>query len=207
MEDAPLPTYFTPITESFEIKQDENVYKLNIEIINQDITLILLDEKEIMKEYETQLTLDKLKKIHKIFLMFNSCQEFVGYMKALIENNKISIKNISESKICLEIIAEYLFKKNIIEIELIKKQINFELIARDLYKKISILNNNFKTLENNYQKLNQENIEIKEENKRLNEENIRTKDEFGIIKTEKYFKFKYTFKYIKQRVKRNRRKI
>ena len=41
MEVAPLPsTYETPkehILESFEIKQDENIYKLNIEIINKDI--------------------------------------------------------------------------------------------------------------------------------------------------------------------------
>ena len=187
MEDAPLPTYITPkekISESFEINQDENVYKLNIEIIDQNIILTLLNEK-IMREYETTLTLDKLKQLHKIFLIFNSCQEFIDYMKALIENNKLSIKNISQSKICFEIMAEYLFKQNIIKIDLIKKEINFELIAQDLYKKISDLNKNVKILESNYLKVNQENIEIKEENKRLKEENNKIKDEIKLIKEEK----------------------
>ena len=129
MEDAPLPETITPeetIFESLEIKQDESIYKLNIELINQDITLNLLEEREMMKEYETKLTMDKIKQIHKIFLIFNSCQEFVDYLKSSIENNKLSIKNISENQICLEITAEYLFKQNIIKIDLIKKKINFE---------------------------------------------------------------------------------
>ena len=48
MEDAPLPIISTPketISESFEIKQEEKNYKLNVIIINQDITLDLLEEK------------------------------------------------------------------------------------------------------------------------------------------------------------------
>ena len=69
MEDAPLTTILTPketISETFEINQDDKNYKLNISIINQDITLNLLNEKELMKEYEKQLSLDELKRIHKI---------------------------------------------------------------------------------------------------------------------------------------------
>ena len=55
MDGAPLPIISAPkesISESFEIKQEGKNYKLNIIIINQDITLDLLDEKELMKEYE-----------------------------------------------------------------------------------------------------------------------------------------------------------
>ena len=187
MEDAPLPEYITPkeiTTESLEIKQDKNVYKLNIEIINQDITLTVLDEKEIMKEYETKLTLDKLKQINKIFLVLTSCQEFVDYIKALIENNKLSIKNLSENQICLEIMAEYFLKQNTIKIELIKKQVNFELIAQDLYKKILVLNENFKALEINYQNIINENKKIKEENESVKEENNRIKEENDSIRQE-----------------------
>ena len=185
MEDAPLPEYITPkeiTTESLEIKQDKNVYKLNIEIINQDITLTVLDEKEIMKEYETKFTLDKLKQINKIFLVLTSCQEFVDYIKSLIENNKLSIKNLSENQICLEIMAEYFLKQNTIKIDLIKKQVNFELIAQDLYKKILVLNENFKALEINYQNIINENKKIKSENEHLKEENKRIKEEFESVK-------------------------
>ena len=149
MEDAPLPTMMTPkdnISESFEIKQDENNYKLNIEIINQDITMILVNKKELMKEYEIKLTWDELKEIHKIFSMFTSCQDFVDYIRALIEKNQLSIKKETENKISIEFIAEYLFKQNVIKIPLSQKKINFELIAQDLYNKIIELTENFKNL-------------------------------------------------------------
>ena len=52
-----------------------------------------------MKEYEIILTLNELKQIHKIFSIFNSCQDFLDYMKALIENNKLSINNSSGNQI------------------------------------------------------------------------------------------------------------
>ena len=91
MEVAPLPLVMTPkeeISEFFEIKQGENNYKLTIKIINQDISINLIYEDELMKEYEIKLTLNELKELHKIFSLFTSCQEFVEYMKALIENKK-----------------------------------------------------------------------------------------------------------------------
>ena len=62
MEDAPTPIHVIEkekILESFEIKQDENIYKLNIEVINQDITMNLLVEKDFNKEYEIRLTFKK----------------------------------------------------------------------------------------------------------------------------------------------------
>ena len=160
MADAPLPTAMTPketISNSFEINQDGKNYKLNIKIINQDIQLILLDENDLMKEYEIKITLNELKQIHKIFSMFASCQEFVDYMKALIENKKLSIKKTVENQVTIELMVEYLFKQNIIKIDLIKKKVNFELIAQDLYRKISVLTENYKN--------------IKEENKIIKEEN------------------------------------
>ena len=114
MEDAPLPIIMTPkesISESFEIKQEEKNYKLTIIIINQDITLDLLDEKELMKRYGIKLTLDELKQIHKIFSMFNSSIEFIDFMQALIDNKKLSIKPSVENKMSIEFTVEYLFKQ------------------------------------------------------------------------------------------------
>ena len=168
MEVAPLPsTYETPkehILESFEIKQDENIYKLNIEIINKDIVLNILEEKDILKEYEIRLTLEELKLIHKVFLMLSSCQEFLDNIKLLIQNNKLYIKKTNESIITIELSIDLLFKQNIIKIDLTKKQISFDTIAQDLYKKFSILNEENKNIK-------QELKNIKEENKRLREEN------------------------------------
>ena len=168
MEVAPLPsTYETPkehILESFEIKQNENIYKLNIEIINKDIVLNILEEKDILKEYEIRLTLEELKLIHKVFLMLSSCQEFLDNIKLLIQNNKLYIKKTNENIITIELSIDLLFKQNIIKIDLTKKQISFDTIAQDLYKKFSILNEENKNIK-------QELKNIKEENKRLREEN------------------------------------
>jgi hypothetical protein len=97
MEEAPL-AYQTPKeqkTEFFEINQKDNNYKLNIEIINQVIILNILYQKELLKEYEIKLTLEEIKQLHKVFLMFNSSQEFLDYIKVLIENKKLSIKKIN----------------------------------------------------------------------------------------------------------------
>ena len=187
MENAPLPETITPeeeINEHFEIKKDESIYKLNIEVLNQDITLNLVNEKEIMNEYETKLTFDQLKQIHKRFLILTSCKEFVDYMKALIENNKLSIKNSSENKICIAIMEEYPLNLNTIKIDLIKKKINFDLIAKDLYKKILVLNENFKKLEINYQNIINDNIMIKEESNKIKEEYNNFKEENQRIKKE-----------------------
>ena len=124
MEEAPLPNTISSkeeISESFEIKQEKYNYKLNIKIVEQDITLNLINQKEIMKDYEKKLSLDELKKMHRVFFALNSCQEFVDYLKTLIENNKLSIRGIDENKIYIELNVEYLFKQNAIMIDLIKK--------------------------------------------------------------------------------------
>ena len=60
MEVAPL-VCITPketFSEYFEIKQNDKNYKLNLEIINKDITLNILEQKELINEYEIKLTLE-----------------------------------------------------------------------------------------------------------------------------------------------------
>ena len=209
MEEAPLPTTLTPketISESFKINQDQHNYKFNIKIINQNIILNLSEENDLMKDYEIKLTFDELKRTHKIFLMFSSCSDFVDYIKALIENKKILIKNSTENKITIELIVEYLYKQNIIKIDLVQKQINFELIAQDLYKKILVLDENFKNLENNYKNIvndikimKEENKNIKEENMNIKKENNKIKEEIKTIKEEN-MNIKQENKTIKERL-------
>jgi len=119
MEDAPSPMTLTPkeeIKESFEIKQEEKNYKLKIEIINQEIILNVLDENDLMKEYEIKLTFDELKDFHKIFLTLNSSQDFIDFIKATIENKKILIKKYKDNQITIELMVEHLFKQNIINL-------------------------------------------------------------------------------------------
>ena len=176
------------ISESFDIKQDNINYKFKIIITNNNITLNILNEKEIIKEYETKLTLEELKQKNKIFSMFNSCQEFLDYIKVLIENKKLSIKTTKENQIIIELIVEYLYKQNIIQLNLSQKQLNMNLIVKDLYNKISTLNEKYTKLieENNITKeqiksIREENKNIREENKNLKEENMKLNEKLKML--------------------------
>ena len=135
------------------------------------------------------MTLVELRQIHKIFSMFNSSQEFIDFMKALINNKKLSIKSENESKISIEFIVEYLYKQNTIEIDLNKKNVNFELIAQDLYKQIAILNINYKNIV-------EENKILKEENKSIKERLNNLESILGSFKQNLY-EIKGKNKYIK----------
>ena len=187
MEGAPLPTILTPkeeIKKSYEINQEGNNYKLNIKIINQEITLNILDEKDFMKEHEIKLTFDELKNLHKIFLTINSCQDFIDFINAIIENKKLLIKKNQENKMAIEIIVEYLYKQNIIKLDLNQNKMNFELIAQDLYQKIANINEICKNLEINNNQLIKENNILKQENQKLNDKNIKIEERIRIIEDE-----------------------
>ena len=56
-------------------------------------------------------------------------------MKALFDNNKISIKKSSENKLSIELTIEYLLKQNFVKFDLIPNKVNFDIIADNLYKK------------------------------------------------------------------------
>ena len=187
MEGAPLPTILTPkeeIKKSYEINQEGNNYKLNIKIINQEITLNILDEKDFMKEHEIKLTFDELKNLHKIFLTTNPRQDFIDFINAIIENKKLLIKKNQENKMAIEIIVEYLYKQNIIKLDLNQNKMNFELIAQDLYQKIANINEICKNLEINNNQLIKENNILKQENQKLNDKNIKIEERIRIIEDE-----------------------
>ena len=192
MEDAPSPMTLTPkeeIKESFEIKQEEKNYKLNIEIINQEIILNVLDEKDLMKEYEIKLTFDELKDFHKIFLTLNSSQDFIDFIKATIENKKILIKKYKDNQITIELMVEHLFKQNIIKFDLIKKKMNLELIIQDLYQKMEKIEtcknfemNSKKKVTEGGKTFGGENTKMKEDINNLKEDNKKIKEDNEIMK-------------------------
>ena len=185
MEEAPLPTIITPkknIPETFEIKQNNDNYILTIEIIEEIIKINLINQTNI-KEHEVKLTLDELKNINKLFSKFKSLNDFIVFIKPLVMNKKLSVNKLEDqSKISIELNMENLSKDTIIKIDLYQKKINFELISRELFKKLSILSENFKSLEDNYKNLNEENKYFKDENKNLKEEIQSIKKENDDIK-------------------------
>ena len=196
MEDAPLPIIQTPKEEhkeSFEIKQQEKNYKLNINIINQEIILNILDEKDLMKEYEIKLTFDELKIIHKIFLTFNSCKDFIDFIKASVENKKMFIKRNKENQMTIEFMVEYLFKQNIIRFDLNQKKMNLELSIQDLYQKFINISEICKNLIEENKNIKEDNIILKQENQKLNERVCILEEKIKIIENENMVNKKNNF--------------
>ena len=128
MDVAPLPKLTPKELISFEIKQDQEIYKLKIEMENQNIFLILSESKALSEEYEIILNFEELKQIHKAFSMLSEISEFSEYIKVLIENNKLLIKKENENKFSIEIIVEYLYKQSTIKLDLKPKALNLEFI-------------------------------------------------------------------------------
>ena len=196
MEDAPLPIIQTPkeeTKESFEIKQEENNYKLNINIINQELILNILDEKDLMKEYEIKLTFDELKIIHKIFLTFNSCKDFIDFIKASVENKKMFIKRNKENQMTIEFMVEYLFKQNIIRFDLNQKKMNLELSIQDLYQKFINISETCKNLIEENKNIKEDNIILKQENQKLNDRVCILEEKIKIIENENMVNKKNNF--------------
>ena len=164
-------------SESFDINQETNKYKLIIEIYIQNIKIIVLENNELHTEYELNLNLEELKLIHKIFLMFSTCQEFLDLIKVLIEKNKLTIIKLVDNEISVELNVEYLYQQNTIKFDLSKKKINFELIALDIYKQLSIIKDDYNKLDKDYTK-------IKDKNRDLEKENNTIKNEINILKEE-----------------------
>jgi len=193
-------------SKTFEINQDQKLYKLNIEIENQNI---LINLSVLSKEYEKILSFEQLKLFHKAFSMLKDCNEFLEYIKVLIENHKLSIKKEIENQISIEIIVEYLYKQNTIKIDLMPKFINFELNAKDMFKQLSAVNEKLYKIENNYSELKEENIKlnnkiliIEECFEMLMKEIIELKNENKSLK-EKINKDNHQFSLDKEEVKNN----
>jgi len=168
MDVAPLPKLTPKELISFEIKQDQEIYKLKIEMENQNIFLILSESKALSEEYEIILNFEELKQIHKAFSMLSEISEFSEYIKVLIENNKLLIKKENENKFSIEIIVEYLYKQSTIKFDLKPKALNLEFIVKDMIKQLSVTNEKLQEVEKNYTELKEENKKIKEENNNIN---------------------------------------
>lgn len=79
---------------SFDIKQENDIYyQLKLELDNHNIIMTISENDELQTEYELKLNLEELKLIHKIFLMFSSCQEFLELIKVLKEKKNNYYKN------------------------------------------------------------------------------------------------------------------
>ena len=96
----------------FEIKQNEEKYILKIIKKEEQIILSISKQDKLpYKKYIKKMYLKDMKEIHKFFFLFNSSDDFIDYIKASIENKKITIKEENNNqKLFLNINTEKLLK-------------------------------------------------------------------------------------------------
>ena len=173
MEDAPTPITINPkeelISETLEIKQEKNIVKLNIKIVEETMYFEIIDKEPLLSQYSSEYNIDEIKAINETFSLLKSCKEFLEYLKVLVNNNKITIKKNKEENenyrnyMSINFETEYLFKKYSIEIKLLPGRIDLESNIIELFKELS----NLKNIINQYKN---ENIPITEEKNKLSEE-------------------------------------
>ena len=131
------------------------------------------------------MNLKEIKQIHQVFCVFNSCKEFSDYIKALIENKKLSIK-LTNQVLYIIFTVEYLFKQNTIEITLNQEKVKLEDIIADACKEISLIKEKLKfsedNLNNKIKKQNDEITILKNENNELKKQIKEIKEENSDIK-------------------------
>lgn len=171
MEDAPLPKLeVTPtkvISEILEINQENKTYKLLVEIEEITMKFKITEDDPFLGTYSHIFTMHEIKELHQVFSMLKSFKEFLDYLKALVSNKKIIIKQ-SEDYISIILTVEYLLKQNNIEIRLIQEEMNYHRITKELRKEISQLKEKIDNNEIQYKKIIDKQ---KEENEKLFEEN------------------------------------
>ena len=189
--DAPIPCETEKgDSESITIKQDSNIFTLNI-LINENSLSINVFENDNSKydSYSKTMTLNEIKEYHKIFSGINSFDEFIDYLKTLVDNKKLTFKK-EDDRLILILSTEYLFQHHLIEIPLLLNNINSKYLSNNLSKEIKLMKEKINYLENNINKNINETIEsqkkeiqnLKEENKILNEKLLNQNEEIKEIK-------------------------
>jgi hypothetical protein len=134
------------ITQTIYIVQDSYKYPLHLNSTGDIINFTL---EYNTNNYKKKIPLKEIKdkESEAILSSFNP-KDFIAYLKTLSEMKKISLTKIDNTMI-LKFELEIMFKKHEIEIELINKDKNMELIEKEI------------------KELKDENKELKEENKEL----------------------------------------
>lgn len=104
---------------SIKIEKDNQIFLLIIEYDKSNIILKITEENNLSNLlYSKTMTLSYIKAIHKLFSGINTTQDFIDFINAAYEYKKLSIE-IKEDKLIINIISEYLFKKENVEIILL----------------------------------------------------------------------------------------
>ena len=164
------------IDSSFEIKQRDINYILNLRTDSDYLILKISVENILLDNYEKKLTITDIQNIHKTFINFSFFKNFVDFIKSHIENKKFEILKINNESILIRL------KQENIEITIRKKKLDQESIIRNIYNEMLRYKNNQNNLEEKYEKLVIDNKKINQEIEGLKALNIELKKENEEIK-------------------------
>ena len=135
------------ITETIAIEQNNAKYSLNLNAVGDLITFSLNYNSN---NYTKKISIKEIKDKESIavFLQY-SPKKFIEFLKKLSEMKRISLAK-KDNIINLNFELEIMFERHEIEIELISKDKNLELIEKELNE-----------LKINYNKINEENKDLK----------------------------------------------
>ena len=182
MEEAPLPIMSPKFIneKNYKVKLNDIEYNLLIRSDNESINFLLspLTIKNLYS-YEEIYNCEKLSKINKIFLAFDSIETISQSIEQMIENNKYSIKEKNEN---VEINLKVSLFEKLIDINLIlkKKNINQNQINNNIFGQLTDLNDKIEKIMKENKNLNDEIHVLKEENKKIQNLN----EEIQILKEE-----------------------
>ena len=134
------------IDTTFEIRQKNINYILNIRTNDDYLILKITEEDMLLAYFEKNLTISDIQNMHKTFIIFSLFQKFVDYIKSQIDNNKLDILKINNESILLRLIKEN------VEIILKKKKIDNETIILNVLKELKQCKSNQKNIEQKYEK-------------------------------------------------------
>ena len=164
------------IDSSFEIKQRDINYILNLRTDSDYLILKISVENILFDNYEKKLTITDIQNMHKTFINFSFFKNFVDFIKSHIENKKFEILKINNESILIRL------KQENIEITIRKKKLDQESIIRNIYNEMLRYKNNQNNLEEKYEKLVIDNKKINQEIEGLKALNIELKKENEEIK-------------------------
>ena len=149
-----------------EIKENYLIISLNY--INKNIEM-----------YQIQKNLEDWKKIHYAFNGFRNLEQIQEFFLKALKMEDIQIKK-KENKVLIEVSIEILYEKQIIPIELNKKEVNKDELIRQLYDIINNIqketkdknNNNIEGLTKELEEQKEEINFLKKEIEKLNNINI-----------------------------------
>ena len=133
------PNEFNNNKTSFILTNETTKSQINLNLQNQNNSLVILAKDDSLsdgKEFIITYTFNSLYKLHKIFKMFETIDELIEFLSQLITANEIKIYSYEKEELILELNILIGIKKEIIKINLHKRDLNIEDTVFQLNKKI-----------------------------------------------------------------------